>query len=117
MEPECQCSSTRPVTSHKSKSWSGNSAGGSYGSRHHNGLLVGVPVELPAGALLDIRIETLAIAPARLLAVDDRPAQAAHFVVAIELGQIVPVAAAELGVFLEQSLLNVKTEVFRLEIS
>ena len=74
MEPECQCSSTRPVTSQMSNSLSG------FGRRfvgHRNDprLAVLVAVEVDALAGLDVGIEAFAIAPLRFLAVDDGPSQ------------------------------------------
>src|SRR6185312_2956570 len=62
---------------------------------------------------LHVRIVAFAIAPARFLAVDDRPAQAAHLVVLVERREVVPVAATERGVFLEQSFLHVEAERLR----
>src|SRR5215218_665216 len=43
MEPECQCSSTRPVTSQRSNASSGDSAGGSYGAAIRLAFLSGLP--------------------------------------------------------------------------
>src|SRR5690606_20321396 len=43
IEPECQCSSTRPVTSQISYSSSGDSAGGSYGTARMTALPSGLP--------------------------------------------------------------------------
>ena len=80
------------------------------------GLAIGVAVELPAGAGLDVGILALAVAPARLLAVDHRPADAARLVVLVERGQVVPMAAAEGGVFLEEAFLQVEAEGLRLVV-
>src|SRR3546814_7895603 len=54
---------------------------------------------------------TLAEAPAGLLAVDHRPAQAARLVIGLEMRQVVAVAAAEAGVLLEQAFLYIEFEV------
>src|SRR3546814_18208416 len=62
-------------------------------------------------ARLHIGVVALAVAPERLLAVDHRPAQAAFAVVAVVGGEVVAVAAAEGGVFLEQPLLDVEAEM------
>src|SRR3546814_17660460 len=62
-------------------------------------------------ARLHIGVVALAVAPERLLAVDHRPAQAAFAVVAVVGGEVVAVAAAEGGVFLEQPLLDVEHEM------
>ena len=69
-----------------------------------------VAVEVDALARLDVGIEAFAIAPLRFLAVDDGPAQAADLVIGVERRQIVAMAAAEFGVFLEQALLHVEAE-------
>ena len=83
------------MTSHRSNSWSGDFGGRLVGRRHDDRPLVGVAVELPARSLLDIGVVALAVAPARLLAVDHRPAQAAHLVVGVEGREVVAMAAAE----------------------
>jgi hypothetical protein len=43
IEPECQCSSTRPVDSQNGNSLSGDSAGGSYGSAQITARPSGLP--------------------------------------------------------------------------
>src|SRR5215467_13740013 len=61
-------------------------------------------------------IVAFAKAPARLLAVDDRPAQPARLMIRIEGCEIVPMPTAELSVFLEQAFLHVETEGLRFVI-
>ena len=79
-------------------------------------LAVGEAVELDACALLHIGIETFAETPARFLAVDDGPAQPAHLMIGVERREIVAMAAAERGVFLEQALMDVEAERLRLVV-
>src|ERR1700739_1666606 len=67
-------------------------------------LAVRIAVELDARALFHVRVRTLPEAPARFLAVDDRPAQAARLVIVLERREVVAMATAEQGIFLEQSL-------------
>ncbi|MNE22724.1 hypothetical protein D3C80_1159480 [compost metagenome] len=74
-------------------------------------LAVLVAVELHAFTWLDVGIVTLAITPQRFLAVHHRPAHATHLVVGIVRRQIVAVAAPEGGIFLEQTLLQIETEI------
>src|SRR5690606_6499712 len=66
-------------------------------------LLVAVAVELHLAAGFDIGVIAFTVAPLGFLAVDHRPTQTAGFVVGLERSQIVGVAAAEFGVFLEQT--------------
>ena len=87
---------------------SGDSAGGSYGDDFRASVRLAVEIDSLAG--LDVGIVAFAIAPARLLAVDHRPAQSAHVVIGVVRGEIVPVAAAEFGIFLEQPFLHVEAK-------
>ena len=86
------------------------------GHRDDPRLAILVAVELDALAGLHIGVEPLAIAPERLLAVDHRPAQPADLVVEIVGPEIMAMAAAEGGVFLEQPLLDVEAEGLRLPV-
>ena len=79
-------------------------------------LAVLVAVEVDALARLDVGIEAFAIAPLRFLAVDDGPSQAPHLVIGVERCEIVAMAAAELGVFLEQAFLHVEAEGLRFAV-
>ena len=62
---------------------------------HRAAILVAVELETLAG--LHIGIEAFPVTPARLLAVDHRPAQAAHLVVSVEWREIVAMTAAEVA--------------------
>src|SRR5690606_22723638 len=73
-------------------------------------LLVLETVEGDAFALFHIGVIALAIAPAGFLAVHHRPAQTAHLVILVERRQVMAMAAAEAGIFLEQALLDVEAE-------
>src|SRR6476620_6089108 len=81
--------------------------------RHRDdpGLAVLVAVELDALARFHIGVEPLAIAPERLLAIDDRPAQAACLVIEIIGAEVVAVATSERGIFLEYALLDIEAEL------
>ena len=77
----------------------------------HRALAVRTAIECDALARLHIWVQPLAIAPARLLAVNDRPAQAARLVIRVERREVVAVPAAETRVLLEQPLLDVEAEI------
>ena len=80
------------------------------GQGEDGGLAIGLAVEAHAFAGLHVGVIPFAVAPQRLLAVDHRPAHAAHLVVLVELGQVLALAQAELAVFLEQALVQVEPE-------
>ena len=83
------------------------------------GTTVRPSVEGDVLALLDIGIVTFTITPQRFLAIDHRPAQAAHLVVGIVRRQFVTLLRPfllEAPVFLEQTLLHIETEVFHFMI-
>ena len=79
-------------------------------------LLVGVAVELQPRPLLNVGVVALAIAPQGFFAVDHRPAQATHVVIGVKGREIMAMAAAETGIFLEQPLLDVEPEMLRLVV-
>src|SRR5207248_11021476 len=81
---------------------------GVIGQREDACLGVRVAMELDVRALLHIGIAALAEAPFRLLAVDDGPAQAALAVIGVERREVMAMAAAERGIFLEQALVDVE---------
>src|SRR5262245_58120219 len=62
---------------------------------------VGEPVELHALPRLYVGVKPFAVAPARLLAIHDRPAKPARLVIGVEGREIVTVSPAELSVFLK----------------
>src|SRR5688572_15091911 len=73
-------------------------------------LAIGKTVELNARPSLDIWVMPFTEAPARFLAVDNGPAQAAYLVVGLKRGQVMPMPASKTGVFLKQALLHIETE-------
>src|SRR5215468_5463244 len=73
-------------------------------------LAVREAVELVIVALPHIGIATLLEAPLGFLAVHDRPAQAALAVIGVERREVMAMAAAERGIFLEQALVDVEAE-------
>ena len=75
-----------------------------------------IAVEVDALARLDVGIEAFAIAPLRFLAVDDGPSQPPDVVIGVEGREVVAMAAAEFGVFLEQAFLHVEAERLRLVV-
>ena len=80
------------------------------GEREDHGAAVLLAVEVELLLALGVGVVVAVEAPARLLALDHRPAQAAHLVVAVEGREVVAVAAAEARVFLEEALLDVEAE-------
>jgi len=50
-------------------------------------------------------------APQRFLTVDHRPTQAAIAVVGVEIGEVMGFASTKSGIFLKQTLLDVKAEI------
>src|SRR3546814_1126364 len=73
-------------------------------------------VELKIRPRFDIGIAAFLVTPERFLAIDHRPAQATGGVVSVEIGQIMTMATAKRGVFLEQAFLHVEPELLRLVI-
>src|SRR5688572_14268528 len=71
---------------------------------------VWIAIELETLARLHIWVAAFAITPTRFLAVDDWPAQSGDLVIPIERRQVVPMAAPEAGVFLEQPFLDIEAE-------
>jgi hypothetical protein len=80
-------------------------------------LAVRVSIELEARSGFDVGVGALTVAPQGLLALDHGPAQAAYLVVRVERGEVVAVAATELGVLLEQALLRVEAKAARLVVA
>src|SRR5579859_5322775 len=67
-------------------------------------------VELHARALFHIGIASFTEPLSGFLAVDDRPAQAALAMIGFERRKVMPMATAERGVFLEQTLVHIEAE-------
>src|ERR1700712_2983748 len=78
--------------------------------------LILVAVELITGTGLHVGVRSLPVAPACLLAVDHRPTQTTRFVISVEGGEIMTMPTAEGRVFLEESLLHIKTKGLRFVI-
>src|SRR5690606_7317231 len=75
-----------------------------------DGSAIRAPVELYSLPFPHIGVVTFPVAPARFLAVHHGPAQAAHLVIGVEWRKVMAMAAAELGIFLEQAFLDVEAE-------
>src|SRR5690348_1798690 len=71
-------------------------------------LSIRMSVELEAGSRFYVGVGPLAVAPQGLLAIDHGPAQAACLVIGVERREVMAMAATELGILLEEALLDIK---------